>query len=404
MPNALQFKYFLSHKKNPVQKGSWIWPDLLPMSRHQQPNDAGICVSYGDYFTAARNFLEQDGSEIITRAVSQQIHREVTSQEIEEINIFLEKHGEFYHPARIETVLHGTAIPFVLNMAISDAGKNCVQREYGLLKQLNEDFPFSFLPKVYGQDCVSIAGNEIGMFLGEWFQGYKEFHISLDPADEKHKIVVWDHEHGNYFLTDDQATNLYRQAARILTCYYNVNTFEHIFSWHHAAGDFVLICQNNRIDLKLITVRQYRPLFENNTGSKDKNPDAERILEALLVFFFNLAIRMRLDRLDGVGKIVWSCDSALKGTLKGFFEGLTLKPQIRELDKPLVYCFRNHLLSCSRAELLDLNRSIVQVYHSRAPEVPVIKQHLTQHVEDLYHAIQHYKEYPKNQLNLLQFI
>jgi hypothetical protein len=373
MPNTPQFKYFLSHKKNPVQKGSWIWPDLLPMSRHQQPNDAGICVSYGDYFTAARNFLEQDGSEIITRAVSQQIHREVTSQEIEEINIFLEKHGEFYHPARIETVLHGTAIPFVLNMAISDAGKNCVQREYGLLKQLDEDFPFSFLPKVYGQDCVSIAGNEIGMFLGEWFQGYKEFHISLDPADEKHKIVVWDHEHGNYFLTDDQATNLYRQAARILTCYYNVNTFEHIFSWHHAAGDFVLKCQNNRIDLKLITVRQYRPLFENDSGNE--NPDVELILEALLVFFLNLTIKMRLDRLDGVGKIV-----------------------------PLVYCFRNHLLSCSRAELLDLNRSIVQVYHSRAPEVPVIKQHLTQHVEDLYHAIQHYKEYPKNQLNLLQFI
>jgi hypothetical protein len=24
----------------------------------------------------------------------------------------------------------------------------------------------------------------------------------------------------------------------------------------------------------------------------------------------------------------------------------------------------------------------------------VIKQHLTQHVEDLYHTIEHYKEYP----------
>jgi hypothetical protein len=103
---------------------------------------------------------------------------------------------------------------------------------------------------------------------------------------------------------------------------------------------------------------------------------------------------MRLDRLDGVGKIVWSDDSAIKGTLKGFFEGLTLKPKIISFAKPLIYCFRHHLLSCTRAELLDLNRSIVQVYHSRAPEVPVIKQHLTQHVEDLYHAIQHYKEYP----------
>jgi hypothetical protein len=393
MPNTPQFKYFLSHKKNPVQKDSRIWTALLPMNRQQHPNDSGIGVSHGDYFTAARYFLEQDRSKIITRAVSQQIHRQVTSLEIEEIRIFLEKHGEFYHPARIETILHGTAIAFVLNVAISDPGKNCIQREYYLLKQLNENFPFSFLPKVFGQGCVCVTGNEIGMFLGEWFQGYNEFHISLDPADEKYKIVVWDHEHGNYFLTDGQATNLYRHAARILTCYYNVNTFEHIFSWHHAAGDFVLKCQNNSMDLKLITIRQYRPLFENNTGSEDEIPDAELILEALLVFFLNLAIRMRLDRLDGVGEIVWSDDSAIKGTLKGFFEGLTLKPQIIPFAKPLVSCFRHHLLSCSRAELLDLNRLIVQAYHSRAPEVPVIKQHLTQHVEDLYHAIQHHKEY-----------
>jgi hypothetical protein len=394
MPNAPRFKYFLSNKSNPVQKDSRIWTVPLPMNRQQNSNDSGIGASHGNYFTAIRYFLEQDGSEIITRAVSQQIHREVTSREIEGINIFLEKHGEFYHPARIEAMLHGTAIPFVLNVAISNSGKNCIQREYGLLKQLNEDFPFSFLPKVFGQGRVSIAGNEIGMFLGEWFQGYNEFHISLDPADKKHKILVWDHEHGNYFLTDDQATNVYRHAASILTRYYNVKTFEHIFSWHHAAGDFVIKCQNNRIDLKLITVRQYRPLFENNIKSEDEHPDAERILEALLVFFLNLVIRMRLDRLDGVGRIVWADDSAIKGSLKGFFEGLTLKPQIIPFAKPLVSCFRHHLLSCSRAELFDLNRCIVQAYHSQAPEVPVIKQHLTQHVVDLYHAIQHYKEYP----------
>ena len=364
-----------------------MWNTLLPMSRQQQPNDSGICVSHGYYFTAVRNFLEKGRSEIIISAVSQHIHREVTSQDIEEIRIFLEKHGEFYHPARIETVLHGTAIPFVLNVAISNAGKNCVQREYDLLKQLNEDFPFSFLAKVYGQGCVSIAGDEIGMFLGEWFHGYNEFHISLDPADEKYKIVVWDHEHGNYFLTADQATNLYRQAARILTCYYNVETFEQIFSWHHAAGDLVLKCQNDRIDVKLITVRQYRPMFENNGINKD--PDMELILEALLVFFLNLTIRMRLDRLDGVGEIVWSDNIALKATLNGFFEGLALKPLISLFSEPLADCFQKHLLACSRKDLLDLNHSIVETYHPQAPEVPVIRRHLKKHVDNLYNVIKH---------------
>ncbi|RZB31642.1 MAG: hypothetical protein SRB2_04611 [Desulfobacteraceae bacterium Eth-SRB2] len=390
MPNLRQFKYFLSHKKNSVQKDSQTWTTLLPMSRKQRLNDAGICVSHGDYFTAVRNFLEQDGSEIITRAVSQHMRREATSQEIEAINIFLEKHGEFYHPARIEAMLHGTVIPFVLNVAISNSGKNCIQREYGLLKQLNEDFLFSFLPKVYGQDCVSIAGNEFKMFLGEWFQGYNEFHISLDPEDEKYKIVVWDHEHGNYFLTDDQAINLYRQAARILTCYYNVKTFEQILSWHHAAGDFVLKCQNNRIDLKLITVRQYRPLFENDSGNE--NPDAELILEALLVFFLNLAIRIRLDRLDGVGEIVWSDDIAVEGTLKGFFEGLALKPPIVSIPGPLTDCFRNHLLSCSQSDLFGLSQAMVDAYNPQSPEIPVIKKNLKKHVKVLFSAIKQKQE------------
>ncbi|MGD9083307.1 MAG: hypothetical protein PVH72_07215 [Desulfobacterales bacterium] len=360
------------------------------MSRKQRQNDSSICLSHGEYFSTVRSFLEQNKSEIITRAVSQHMRREVTSQEIEEINIFLEKHGEFYHPARIETIVCGTAIPFVLNVAISDSGKRYIQKEYGLLKQLNESFPFSFLPKVYGQGRVSIAGDDIGMFLGEWFKGYNEFHISFDPADEKHKIIVWDDEHGNYFLTDDQATNLYRQAARILTGYYNVETFEQILSWHHAAGDFVIKCQNNRIDLKLITVRQYRPLFKNDRINKD--PDAELILEALLVFFLNLAIRMRLDRLDGVGEIVWSDDIAVEGTLKGFFEGLALKPPIDPIPGSLMDRFRNHLLCCSQSDLLGLSQAMVDAYHPQSPEIPVIKKNLKRHVNILFNTIRQKQE------------
>jgi uncharacterized protein YozE (UPF0346 family) len=385
MLNRPQFSYFLSHKKNPVPKNSQIWNTRIPMSRNQRPNHAGICLSHGVFFIAVRNFLERNKSEILTRAISQHLHRKVTSQDIEEINIYLEKHGEFYHPARIETICHGTAIPFVLNVAVSDSGKHCIQREYGLLKQLHEDFPFSFLPKVYGRGHVSIADDDIEMFLGEWFQGYNEFHISLDPTDEKHKILVWDHAQGNYFLSDTQATNLYRQAARILTDYYNVETFEQILSWHHGAGDFVLKCQDNRIDLKLITVRQYGPMFENDSGNE--HPDVELILEALLVFFLNLTIRMRLDRLDGVGAIVWSDDIAVEGTLIGFFEGLALKPPVVSIPGPLMDGFRDHLLSCSQSDLLGLFQAMVDAYNPRSPEIPVIKKKIKRHVKILFNLI-----------------
>jgi len=388
-----RFKFFLSSRKNPVREDDFIWSTPIPLNRHQSAitfePESDIFINHGDYFTAARNFLERDGYAIITQSVSQYLHRTIAPEEIEEIRIFLDKHGEFYHPSKIEAVLQDVKILFVLNVAVTDVGKQCAQREYRLLKKLNTQYSDSFIPKVYAQGNVFTKMDQVEtrMFLGEWFEGFNEFHMSLDPDDKKYKIIVWNHEHGNFFLTPHQTMELYRQAAKILTYYYNVETFEQIFSWHHAAGDFVLKCQEDDIELKLITVRQYRSMYENNIVSESIEPDSELILEALLVFFLNMAIKMRIDRIDGVGEIVWSDDVALKGILKGFFEGLTLKPEISVFAEPLNDCFRQHLLSCRRADFFDLNHAIVHTYPLQAPEVPVIRQHLGKHVEGLYNSI-----------------
>ena len=390
MPNRPHFKYFLSHTNQSVQADSEIWSAPIPLSRKPLEGKAGIFVSHGDYFLAARDFLQKDDFKAIALAVSQQTRRKITFEEIEEIRIVLAKHGKFYHPARIETVLKGLTIPLVLNVAVSGAGINYIKREYRLLDKLNTDFPFSFLPRVFGRDCVysKSADLEISMFLGEWLTGYNEFHLSRDPADDKAKIIVWDCERGKYFLTADQTIELYRQAARILTAYYNVETFKHIHSWHHAAGDFVVKCENNKIDVKLITVRQYRPMFAMDKEIKPENQDAFMVLEALLVFFLNLAIRMRLDRIDGTGDIVWSDDLAVQGILKGFFEGLALKPLGALPPGALLECFRKQLLSCSRSDLFDLSQSVVDAYNSRSPENSVIKKNLKRHATVLFNAIQ----------------
>lgn len=388
-----RFKYFLSNVKNPVQKGNPIWSAPIPLNRQQSANafesNGDIFINHGDCFLAAKDFLERDRYAVITQSISQHLHRNITSQEIEEIKIILDKHGAFYHPAKIEIVLKDVQIPLVLNVAVTDVGKQCAQREYRLLKELNTQHPDSFIPKVYalGNVFTKMDQVETRMFLGEWFEGFNEFHMSLDPDDKEYKIIVWDHEHGNFFLTPHQTMELYRKAAKILTYYYNIETFEQIFSWHHAAGDFVLKCQEDDIKLKLVTVRQYRSMFEKSFASEPINSDPDLILEALLVFFFNMAIKMRIDRLDGVGDIVWSDDVALKGILKGFFEALALKPLICAFAESLSDCFRQHLLSSSRADFFDLNHAIVHTYPSQAPEVPVIRQHLGKHVEDLYNAI-----------------
>ena len=366
------------------------------MGRKPLEDESDLSVSHGDYFGAVRDFLQQDDFKLILAALSQHIRRDVALEELKAIRIVLEKHGEFYHPARIVTTLLEAAIPLVLNVAVSNAGKSCVQQECRILNKLNADFPFAFLPRVYGQGYVSAkdAGFETRMFLGEWFEGYSEFHLSRDPDDGKLKIIVWDSEHGNFFLKTDQTRELYRQAAKILACYYNPVTFEHISSWHHAAGDFVIKCEDEKVDVKLITVRQYRPMFVDNGGIEFQGPETVMILEVLLVFFLSLAIRMRLDRRDGVGEIVWSDRGVLGPTMQGFLEALALKPLISFLAEPLVDLFRKHLLACSRPDLLDLNHAIVQKMHPRAPDVAVIKKHLEQHTNDLYDVIQHDGDYP----------
>lgn len=386
MSNSPQFKYFLSCTKNRLQRGSRIWTSPVPTGRRWPQGAGGDFVSYGDYFCAARSFLEKNRFEIITFAISQHTDLDIAPEEIKEVNIYLEKHGEFYHPARIEAVARSLSFKFVLNVAVSDIGKGCIKREYNLLKRLNSGLPFSFLPKVYGHGEVCVDGSrvKVSMFLGEWLEGFNEFHISKDQADGKKRIAVWGSGQREFFLSPKATAELYRQAAMILTCYYNVETFEQIFPWHHAAGDFVIKLQNSSVKLKLTTARQYASLIEKRDG------DADSILEAMLIFILNLSIRTRLDRLNGVGAIVWSDDIAVEETLKGFLEGLDNKPPIGSSSDSIAARFQNYLLSCTETDLYDLSRVIVDACNPLAPEIPVIKQNLKRHTEVFLKALQNF--------------
>ncbi|MBU4186351.1 MAG: hypothetical protein KKI12_04315 [Proteobacteria bacterium] len=396
MPSEPQFKYYLQHKKNLLSKNSNIWSLPLPMNRKKSQKADGISVTYGDYFYAIRSFLEKDEFKSITSAISQQLNQNIKPEEIKEIRIYLEKHGEFYHPARIETYINRSRILFVLNVAISNTGKNYIKKEFEILNKLNNEFSFSFIPKVYSQGKIGIKNKdfEISMFLGEWFEGFNEFHISQnkhkqDKTDSSIKIVVWDHEKGNFFLSPDETLELYSRVAMILTCYYNAETFEQIFPWHHAAGDFVIKLQNNNMELKLITVRQYASMFRHTSGTEKNNKDSTVyfMLEGMLVFFLNLSIRNRLDRLDGVGEIVWSDNIAVEGTLKGFLKGLSKISSKNLIPDALATDFINYISCFTKTDLLELCNSIVNTYNPMAPEISVIRQNLKNHVDILFSTI-----------------
>ena len=207
------------------------------------------------------------------------------------LSIFLEKHGAFYHPARLQVAVKDQTLSFVVNVAASTHGRKAISREVKALERLNDQRPFGWFPQVY-----SFASDELPMFLGDWFDGFHEFHLTRRPDSDEPAIVVWDGTATPCLLSEKQAADLYRNAAMILTACYDPITSCQIFPWHHAAGDFVVRVEGEGVTVRLITVRDYVPM-----SGFAAEPDNERsLLDALVVFFIHLSVRMRLDRLDGV--------------------------------------------------------------------------------------------------------
>ncbi len=383
------FSFFTSHSGEPVTPDSPVWQQPIPLRLDALFKMDDASVSHADYFQAAQTFLEAHSYAVITRAASQRLGRKVKPQDIAEIRVRLEKHGAYYHPARVETSVGQKQLSFVLNVAISASGRRLVEKEYQHLKRLNAETLFSYLPQVYGWERISgSAGMNFGMFLGQWFDGYHEFHLALDPADQKLKISVWDDTRGRFFLTAAQTKTLYAQAAKILTAYYNLLSCEQILSWHHAAGDFIVNVKNEGIRLRLVTVRRYASIFGKNPTVPADIKASRQLLQALLIFLLDLSIRNRLDRLDGVGEMVWSHKVAVDATLIGFLEGLSTKQHVTDLPDAPLSCFIAYLAVCKASDLLDLATAIVNRLNPRMPELPLIKKNLNQHVETLYNSIQ----------------
>ena len=378
------FEYFLAEKKAPITKSDACWAAHFPLQRQNlYSNDGGAHITYGDYFEGVREFLEKDHFRAITTAVSRCLAASIPPEDIETIHIHLEKHGPFYHPARIKIVVDQMVIQLVLNVAISAGGKRTISREYTLLKRLTTDYPYGFLPKVYYRGNVSLNRNDLnmGMFLGEWIDDHHEFHISEKLTDGRCNIMIWDPARGKVALASDQVKTVYQEAANILTCYYNPETFEQIFPWYHSAGDFILKLQGDTLDMKLITVREYGPMIQSD------DIDLQDIFEAMLGFLLNLTLWTRLDRIDGVSDLVWADDRAIAGTISGFFKGLQQKAATESLIEPLSVCFREYLSYLSESDLYDVSIGLVNSYPSKAPELPLIKKHLKNHIFQLYSAL-----------------
>ena len=401
---------------------------LMRLTRCGADPPHGPTLSYGQYFKGITEVISKDGYAPLVEATGRQLERDISLTDIEEILIYAEKHGSDYHPARIEVRLDDVCASFVMNVAVTSRGKAGLSREFEVLQHLNTKHDFPFLPRTYFEGEAFLPS--MLMFLGDWLQRYHEFHLSLDNRDGSQKLVLWDTERNPCHLSRPQAWQIYSQAARILTLYYDLETFEQIFPWHHAAGDFVVKIQDphpnppplaqtwisgatacfaavapgqasrgragwgsiaspqadhgnyetKSIDVRLVTARQYAPMLERSEGVS--------VHEGLLFFLLNLSVRMRLDRLDGVGAVAWADDHCVSATLEGFEEGLRIKQDRGFVDAGFVNGFLQYLCSLGKEDLSYRFHILIDACDQAAPDVPVIRCHLDRHISKFHLALE----------------
>ncbi len=276
-------------------------------------------LTLGNYFDTVKACVLKDRGELLKCALKSGSHEDFSLEDVRKIKIRSEKHGILYHLASVEVFMVETHVKFTLSTAISQKGVECITHEHNILDRLNHHSEFSFLPEIYGirkMTCHTEQGKaeEMAMLAAQWFEDYHEWHMAMDPIDGRTKIKIWDLKRGPRYASTTEASLIIEECSKILAFYYNRRDFSHIGSWHHAAGDFIVNTQRNgTLNIRLTTVRKYEP----PPATKDANPTI-----AIIYFFLDTTLHMRLDRLDGVGETVWLDDFAVTAAVKGIFKGL----------------------------------------------------------------------------------
>lgn len=212
-----------------------------------------------------------------------------------------------------------------------------------------------------------------------------EFHAAPAPHGGGPAIAIWNPDGHDITLSGRRALEVYRRAAAILTSYYDPDTFECIYPWHHAAGDFVVNLDKGSMTVRLISARAYAPLFQSNQKETDTIAAQRLILNALLVFLLQLSICMRIDRQAGVGDLIWIDDAVVPETVQGFFEGLAAGCRARAIPAEAMDVFAAFLGAVSENDLLSLCRQLSKV-HLHAAERDVVRPQLKNHA-NLLHAV-----------------
>jgi hypothetical protein len=214
------------------------------------------------------------------------------------------------------------------------------------------------------------------MFLGEWFEGFYEFHL----AGEGDRTVLWDPKTGVRPISAAQRRDIYRGTARIFGDCYEVQTGAFLHPWHHGAGDFVARVEKDAAALRLITVRGY-PCSLAGVAS------AEQMLRQMLAAFLDLSMRTRIDREDGTGELLWADSAAVEPTLIGFVEALAEKPPMPGYPGSLALLFLELLGALPTDALATLSEASIERFGPDTEAADLARRRLQTHVRELSAAV-----------------
>ncbi|MCP4667093.1 MAG: hypothetical protein GY849_12085 [Deltaproteobacteria bacterium] len=364
-------------------------PDIGATPFKITPDKSHPFLTLNDYFEAMKAFVLKDDGKPLTTSLRKHLSEDLSFKQIRRLLIRSEKHGALYHVASVDIIGPAKRSKLSVSTAVSERGKCWLNREYDILKELGETHDLSYLPKVYfkGDMDRRVGKNRItlSMFLGEWFEDYHEWHLSIHPQKREQRICMWDLKKGHRFASRSETYEIYEQAAKILTLYYDTRNFRQIYPWHHAAGDFVVRTSKGGVEVKLATAREYKP-FMTFLKEEQANP-----LVAIVYFLFNMTLKTRLDKLDGVGDTAWAGGLSVEATVKGFFEALRIMEKKGGYSLGKVEDLRSLLTSFSQDEIWRLFQSLLVLYREEDPgDLLVIEKNLESHVEKLYQVMQRF--------------
>jgi hypothetical protein len=363
----------------PVLPGTRLW--RTPLSGNAVSRNSAYGLTVGDYFLAARSFLTMDGGQRVCQAVTA-----LTGGcgPVRAIEISLEKHGAFYHPLKITVETPETSpVYLVLNGAVKDPGARLVETEHALLAHLAEWVTSGFIPRVFGMDAIGCDKGTVRFFLGQWFDGFYEFHVTRTP--EGHQVVLWKEDGSHERMSWQAAAGIYEKTAYVLTAYYDTHTGREIFPWHHAAGDFVAAPEKNGCAVRLITVRGMAQLAQN--PSKTSRPEAS-LLFSLLFYFLNLTVRMRLDREDGTGPLVFLPEIVLDASVDGLFQALDDRAAGRlagensaGIPSDLPAAFLGFVKEFNPGQLAQMLAGLMDDWYPDAAEQALVREKMSSHCQ-----------------------